>query len=71
MEDDGNAMSWVPTNEIVDSINIEANIVNDLDDDGWVLDFPFITKPVENKSLTPIKGINGNTKLNPLKKKRK
>ncbi len=42
-----------------------------LDEEGWVLDFPFITKPVENKSLTPIKGINGNTKLNPLKKKRK
>lgn len=36
MEDDGNAMSRVPTNEIVDSINIEANIVNDLDDDGRV-----------------------------------
>lgn len=39
------------------------------DVEGWVLDFPFITKSVENKSLTPIKGINGNVKLNPLKKK--
>ena len=42
-----------------------------LDEEGWVLDFPFITKSVENKSLTPIKGINGNAKLNPLKKKKK
>ncbi|MBP2016155.1 type I-E CRISPR-associated protein Cse1/CasA [Anaerococcus degeneri] len=36
MEDDGNAMSWVPTNEIVDSLYIQANLVNDLDDDGWI-----------------------------------
>ncbi|EEI86603.1 putative CRISPR system CASCADE complex protein CasA [Anaerococcus lactolyticus ATCC 51172] len=36
MEDDGNAMSWVPTNEIVDSIYIEANLVNDLEDKGWI-----------------------------------
>ena len=35
MEDDGNAMSWVPTNEIVDSLCIESNLVNDLDDEGW------------------------------------
>ena len=40
-----------------------------LDEEGWVLDFPFITKSNENKSLTPIKGITGNTKLNSLKKK--
>ena len=36
MEDDGNAMSWVPVNEIVDSLYIEGEIVNDLDDEGWV-----------------------------------
>lgn len=36
MEDDGNATSWVPVNEIVDSIYIEAIIVNDIDKEGWV-----------------------------------
>ena len=36
MEDDGNATSWVPVNEIVDSLYIEGEIVNDLDDEGWV-----------------------------------
>lgn len=36
MEDDGNAMSWVPTNEIVDSLYIEAYLVNDSDDEGWI-----------------------------------
>lgn len=40
-----------------------------LDEEGWVLDFPFITKSIENKSLTTIKGITDNTKLNSLKKK--
>lgn len=36
MEDDGNAMSWVPTNEIVDNLYIEAYLVNDSDDEGWI-----------------------------------
>lgn len=36
MEDDGNAMSWVPTNEIVDSLYIEANLLNDFDDEGLI-----------------------------------
>ena len=36
MEDDGNATSWVPVNEIVDSLWIEGDIVNDLDMDGWI-----------------------------------
>lgn len=42
-----------------------------LDEDSWVLDFPFIKEPKENKTLTPINGISGGAKLNPLKKKRK
>lgn len=42
-----------------------------LDEEGWVLDFPFIKEPKENKTLTPINGISGGAKLNPLKKKRK
>lgn len=41
------------------------------DEEGWVLDFPFIKQPKENKTLTPINGISGGAKLNPLKKKRK
>lgn len=36
MEDDGNATSWVPVNEIVDSLYIEGEIVNDLDKEGWI-----------------------------------
>lgn len=36
MEDDGNATSWVPVNEIVDSLYIEGEIVNDLDKEGWL-----------------------------------
>lgn len=36
MEDDGNATSWVPVNEIVDSLYIEGTIVNDLDKEGWL-----------------------------------
>ncbi|WP_151409185.1 type I-E CRISPR-associated protein Cse1/CasA [Anaerococcus sp. Marseille-P9784] len=37
MEDDGNATSWLPTNEVVDSLSIEADIINDLKDYGWVV----------------------------------
>lgn len=36
MEDDGNATSWVPTNEIVDSFYIEENVINDIDTNGWI-----------------------------------
>lgn len=36
MEDDGNATSWVPTNEIYDYLNIEESIINDLREGGWV-----------------------------------
>lgn len=41
------------------------------DEGGWFLEFPFIKRSEEMKPLTPIKGQTGNTKLNPLKKKRK
>lgn len=37
MEDDGNATSWVPVNEIVDRLYIESDIVNDNDKEGWVI----------------------------------
>lgn len=42
-----------------------------LDEDSWVLDFPFMKTPKEVKILTPINGLSGGGKLNPLKKKRK
>lgn len=42
-----------------------------LDEDSWVLDFPFMKSPQEVKILTPINGLSGGGKLNPLKKKRK
>ena len=40
-------------------------------DEGWILDFPFIRNSSNNKPLTPIKGIADGNKLNPLKKKKK
>lgn len=42
-----------------------------LDDEGWVLDFPFITAPKQTKALTPIESIGTKGGLNPLKKKKK
>lgn len=42
-----------------------------LDEDGWVLEFPFIKESKENKTLTPINGIPDRKKLNSLKKKKK
>lgn len=36
MQDDGNATSWVPVDEIVDSINIRDAILTDIQDNGWV-----------------------------------
>lgn len=42
-----------------------------LDDEGWVLDFPFIKEPQQTKTLTPIGKIGGKGTLNPLKKKKK
>lgn len=36
MEDDGNATSWVPINEVEDKLDIGEFIVNDLQKNGWV-----------------------------------
>ncbi len=38
------------------------------DDEGWLIDFPFIKAPQEEKTLTPIEVIKRNGKLNPLKR---
>lgn len=37
MEDDGNATSWVPTDEIVDTLSINEFVLTDLQEDGWVV----------------------------------
>ncbi|PKZ74036.1 type I-E CRISPR-associated protein Cse1/CasA [Gardnerella vaginalis] len=36
MKDDGNATSWVPTDEICDTLYIDEVVVTDNADDGWV-----------------------------------
>lgn len=36
MQDDGNATSWVPTDEIVDYLSINEMVITDLSEDGWV-----------------------------------
>lgn len=42
-----------------------------LDDEGWVLDFPFIKEQHETRVLTPIGKLGGKGSLNTLKKKKK
>lgn len=37
MEDDGNATSWVPVNEIYDYLNINDFVATDLSENGWVI----------------------------------
>ncbi len=36
MKDDGNATSWVPTDEVIDMLNINDLIVTDIAEGGWV-----------------------------------
>ncbi len=37
MKDDGNATSWVPTDEIIDYLSIDEYVLTDLQEDGWVV----------------------------------
>ena len=37
MEDDGNATSWLPVDEITDSFKINDLVISDMDSDGWVI----------------------------------
>lgn len=37
MQDDGNATSWVPTDEIIDSLYINEFVLTDLKENGWVV----------------------------------
>ena len=57
MEDDGNATSWVPTNEIVDTLDVGEFLVTDLEENGWVVRINNVvaqTKAVIEKSLSLI-----------------
>lgn len=36
MQDDGNATSWVPVDEIVDHLNIRDQILTDIQEQGWI-----------------------------------
>lgn len=60
-----------PIQSAIGQITFTLTGVMVLDDEGWVIDFPFVKEPEEKKVLTPINGIAGGNKLNPLKKKRK
>ena len=44
MKDDGNATSWVPVDEIYDSLAINEEVLTDIDKKGWV---PLIDAEVE------------------------
>lgn len=37
MKDDGNATSWLPADEIVDSFKINDLVITDTDPDGWII----------------------------------
>lgn len=45
MQDDGNATSWVPVDEIVDSLNVCEVLVTDDEEDGWILR---VTEAIDN-----------------------
>ena len=60
-----------PTQTAVGQITFTLTGVMVLDEDGWILDFPFITESKKNKALTPILGITDSSKLNHPKKKKK
>ena len=44
MQDDGNATSWLPTDEVIDSILINDLVLADFNESGWV---PRINEVVE------------------------
>lgn len=37
MQDDGNATSWVPTDEVIDTLDINHYVLTDLKKDGWIM----------------------------------
>ncbi len=53
MQDDGNATSWVPINEIYDSFNVENSVFLDKNKKGWIIrinDIVEITKDILDKN---------------------
>lgn len=53
MQDDGNATSWVPINEIYDSLNVENSVFLDKNKKGWIIrinDIVEITKDILDKN---------------------
>ena len=60
-----------PTQTAVGQITFTLTGIMVSDEEGWILDFPFITEKKENKPLTPIKGITDEKKLNHLKATKK
>ncbi|MDE6648973.1 MAG: hypothetical protein K2K45_03485 [Muribaculaceae bacterium] len=60
-----------PTQTAVGQITFILTGIMVSDENGWILDFPFITKSKKNKVLTPIMGITDSSKLNHPKKKKK
>ena len=36
MQDDGNATSWVPVDEIYDVLNIREAVLTDVEEEGWI-----------------------------------
>ena len=61
----------IPTQTAVGQITFTLTGIMVSDEEGWILDFPFITERRENKPLTPIKGTTDEKKLNQLKAKKK
>ena len=55
MQDDGNATSWLPTDEVIDSILINDLVLADFNESGWV---PRINEVVEETKLSFPKHIN-------------
>lgn len=55
MKDDGNATSWVPVDEVFDSLAIKEEVLTDIDKEGWV---PLIDSEV-NLAKKVVGGIYG------------
>lgn len=55
MKDDGNATSWVPVDEVFDSLAIREEVLTDIDKEGWV---PLIDSEV-NLAKKVVGGIYG------------
>lgn len=74
MQDDGNATSWVPVDEIVDTLSISNFVLTDLQEDGWVIrinDVVDLTKSIVDvtyklyiQSIQEIRNVNNSNFVN-------